>query len=249
MNILVCLKMVSKSTYADTLSEVDTSTRLAGGQLVINPADAYALELALRLKDKDSSVCISVMTMAPKSGEQILRTALAMGADRAYHISDMAFAGADTLATSAIIAEAIRTLPPQDIILCGKKAIDSETGHIGAQTAYILGLPFISNVLSFTPQAEGLSVTRSQNDGIAVYSCTYPALLTVINGTGMVRSPTIFGLKRAKDREITVLDSTRVSPAPSGTETVSVTEISFAHRNGIVEHDIDKGIEGLVKLL
>ena len=125
MNILVCLKMVSQARFTDSLNDTGAD-RLSGGQLVINPADAYALELALRLKDKKSDTFITVLTMAPQYAEHILRTALAMGADRAVHICDGAFAGSDTIMTALTISRAIEHIGPQDIILCGKKAIDSE---------------------------------------------------------------------------------------------------------------------------
>ncbi len=249
MNIIVCLKMVSRSTYSDLFPESASSDRLSGGQLELNPADAYALELALRIKDKAPGTHITVITMAPKQGEQILRTALAMGADEAVHVSDRAYAGSDTVASAAVLAGAIRTLGHTDLILCGKKAIDSETGHIGPQLGQALGIPCIGNVLSFSADDGAVRALRAQADGTAEYRCPYPALLTVINGTSMVRVPTIFGLRRAKNAGIRVVSSDTVPAAKSGTETVSVNELSFAHRHGVRETDIARGTEGLVGLL
>ena len=249
MNILVCLKMVSKSTYADTFAESASAERLSGGQLELNPADAYALEMALKIKDADARTRITVLTMAPKSGDQILRTALAMGADSAYHISDRAYAGSDTIATAGIISGTIKTLEPFDLILCGRKAIDSETGHIGPQLAQSLGIPLLSGVLSFRAEDGCIYAVRAQSDGTAEYKCAFPVLLSVINGTGMVRTPTIFGLRRAKSTEIPIVDASSVPAVSSGTETVSVTELCFAHRKGERVTDIEQGIEGLVRLL
>ena len=249
MKILVCLKMVSKSTYADDLPESAAADRLSCGQLELNPADAYALEMALKIKDRDPHTRVSVITMAPKTGDQILRTALAMGADSACHISDRAYAGSDTIASAAVISGAIRTLGGFDLILCGKKAIDSETGHIGPQLAQALDIPFLSSVLSFKTEEGFVSAVRAQNDGTAEYRCSYPVLLTVINGTGMVRTPTIMGLRRAKSAEIPVIDSTAINAVSSGTETVSVIELNFAHRKGTRETDVERGTEGLVRLL
>ena len=125
MNILVCLKIVSQATFTDSLT--DNDDRLSGGKLGINPADAYALELALRIKDNAPETMVTVVTMAPSYAENALRDAIAAGADRAVLICDSALAGSDTLVTANILAAAINRLGGFDLVLCGRKAIDSET--------------------------------------------------------------------------------------------------------------------------
>ena len=147
MQIAVLLKLVSQSTFMDSLAE-NVKDRLASGQLVINPADEYALELALRLRDRCNGSKVTVVTMSPACAEQVLYETLAMGADEAVHICDSAFAASDTLVTARILASALKKLPPQDMILCGQRSIDSETGHIGAQLAVYLEKPVITNTLS-----------------------------------------------------------------------------------------------------
>ena len=135
MNILVCLKMVSRATYTDMLCSDDASDdRLSGGAIGINPADAYALETALKLKDRYGAY-VTVLSMSPMLAEPMLRSALAMGADEAVLVCDRIFAGSDTIATAKTLSAALKALPRQDMIFCGSKAIDSETGHIGAQLA------------------------------------------------------------------------------------------------------------------
>lgn len=157
MQIAVLLKLVSQSTFMDSLAE-NVKDRLASGQLVINPADEYALELALRLRDRCNGSKVTVVTMSPACAEQVLYETLAMGADEAVHICDSAFAASDTLVTARILASALKKLPPQDMILCGQRSIDSETGHIGAQLAVYLEKPVITNTLS---------VWRDESDGAA----------------------------------------------------------------------------------
>lgn len=246
MNILVCMKMVSRATYTDALGiENAGQERLSGGVLCMNPSDAYALELALRLRDGGVNCHITAMTMGPSSAEDILRDALAMGADEAVLVSDPAFAGSDTVATASVLAAAVRLLPPQQLILCGKKAIDSETGHIGPQMAVLLDMPCIINVTSFSTE----ELTCAQEDGMARYSVDRPAVYTVVNGTSMVRMPTIMGLRRSKKAEIQRFDSSSISPFPSGTETLSVTEQHFAHRSAVKETDADAGAAALLKML
>jgi len=248
MNILVCLKLVSQAQFADSL-KADSADRLSSGQLVINPADEYALELALRLKDRYRSVCITVITMAPQYADYILRTALAMGADKAVHVSDIAFAGADTIATSHILAKAISMLPPQDLILCGKKALDSETGHIGPQLASKLNIPFAAGALDLSmPEEKVLEFTRAQDGGLVRLRAKSPLLLSVCNGSTMVRSASILGLKKSRTAEIMLVDSAslgisdrRFGQSISGTETTSVKELRFRSRNHRETDDIKRG--------
>lgn len=246
MNILVCVKMVSRATYTDALGfESAGQERLSGGVLCMNPADAYALELALRLRDNGTNCHITAMTMGPNSAQDILRDALAMGADEAVLISDPAFAGSDTVATASVLAAAVRLLPPQQLILCGKKAIDSETGHIGPQLAVLLDMPCIINVTSFSTE----ELTCAQEDGMVKYAVSRPAVYTVVNGTSMVRMPTIMGLRRSKKAEIRRFDSSSIPPPLSGTETLSVTEQHFAYRSAVKETDADIGAAALLKML
>ena len=241
MNILLCLKPVSRLSFTDVFSADEPAGRASGGQTELNPADAYALELALRMKDRDPACHVTVISMAPPTAEPLMREALAMGADEAVLVSDPLFAGADTLATSRILAAAVRTLPFQDLILCGKKAIDAETGHIGPQLACLLGLDCWSNILRFS----GDGLIRAESEGETRYPLPVPALLTVINGAVPPRAPTIAGLRAARTRPIRRLDSGTIPPADSGTETLSVTEQVFAHRHGTAEHDPEKGLDYL----
>lgn len=254
MNILVCVKIVSQATFSDSLS--DSNDRLSGGKLGINPADAYALELALRIKDKEKGTMVTVLTMAPPYVEKSLRDAIAAGADEAVMICDSRAAGSDTLATSKIIAAAIKTLPPQDLILCGKKAIDSETGHIGPQLRVLLDMPLLTNVTSFALNA-GTVTANCARDGVAAqYSGALPAILTVCNGTDMVRSPTIMGIRRSKNAVIKQLsldelnvDVDEVGLEGSPTRTVSVETISFRRGKKNLCNDAEAGSLKLMELL
>ncbi len=254
MNILVCIKIVSQATFSDSLSEKDE--RLDSSRLGINPADAYALELALRIKDREKGTMVTVLTMAPSYVEKSLRDAIAAGADDAVIISDSRAAGSDTLATSKIIAAAIKTLPPFDLILCGKKAIDSETGHIGPQLHALLGLPLLTNVTSFKLE-EGTVSAECARDGVsAEYTGKLPAILTICNGTDMVRSPTIMGIRRSKKTEIKMLtlseldvDLGAVGLEGSPTRTVSVETISFRRGKKNMCSDVEEGSRHLAELL
>ena len=176
MNILVCLKIVSQATFTDSLT--DNDDRLSGGKLGINPADAYALELALRIKDNAPETMVTVVTMAPSYAENALRDAIAAGADRAVLICDSALAGSDTLVTANILAAAINRLGGFDLVLCGRKAIDSETGHIAPQLSERLGLPMAAAVTAFGIDGDTLRICCT-NDGVsAEYEGAVPAAVS-----------------------------------------------------------------------
>ena len=253
--------MVSRSTFTDiTCNNEDGVSRLSSGNLCINPPDLYSLELALQVKDQFSDdVTVTVISMGPKPATEILQEALAMGADEAVHLCDDAYAGADTLATSAILTEAIRRIPRQDLILCGRKAIDSETGHIGPQIASLLGIKCISGVSVFHRVKKGNDGTSSGQTEDKIWALQYselgmeerilsfPALLTIINGTFMIRKPTILGIRRAKNKKITSFDHSIVPVAKSGTETIQIIDVPFSYRDGEKETDIEKGIQKIAE--
>ena len=248
MEILVCVKLVAQSTFTDALGE-SSGERLSSSALVMNPTDETALEYALKLKDKDKSIKISVITMAPQSATQMLQTALAKGADRAFHVCDRAYAGSDTIATASVLSRAAALTGPYDLILCGKNSLDSETGHIGPQMAALMGLPYYSNVLDMKASPEGLFVVRAAGAGFREYTVKEPALISVINGTSMIRQPSVMGYRLAKNKPIQMLDSNDIAPAQSGTDTISVTEKAFSHRHGTKTNDFDQGVSNLLEYI
>ena len=254
MNILVLLKIVSQAQFADTLE--DRGGRLDAGQLVVNPADLYALELALRVKDAAPGTAVTVLTMAPPSCQQELRQALGMGADRAVLLADRRLAGSDTLATAKALAAAIRTLPAQDLILCGRKAIDSETGHIGPQLSQLLGYTAATNVVDFTLSDENIRIHCLRDRALSEYEGSLPALLTVCTGTNMVRKPTILGLRRSKRAEVLQLslEDLDLPTAEAGiggslTRVAGVASAEFRRGRGERTDDPECGISRLAEAL
>ena len=246
MNILVFLKIVSQQQFADTLN--DQASRLSSGNLIPNPADLYALELALRVKDKAPNTVVTVLSMAPKSCEPELRSLLAMGADEAILVADRKLAGSDTLATARALAAAVQKLPPQDLLLCGKKSLDSETGHIGPQLAEILGYPLAANVSDFSCE-DGLQVTCLRDHSVQSYRGSYPAVLTVCNGTKMVRSPSILQMRRSRNKVVGSMDldalelsSELVGITGSPTRVTRAVNMTMGQKHGIVTQNLEQGI-------
>ena len=144
MEILVCIKQVPDTTEIRIDPETNTLIR-TGVPSIMNPFDAYAVEQALQLKEMTDGR-VTVVTMGPPQAKSILGDALAMGVDDAYLVTDRKFGGSDTLATSYILASVARKLGPFDVILCGKQAIDGDTGQVGPEMAEHLDIPQITYV-------------------------------------------------------------------------------------------------------
>jgi electron transfer flavoprotein beta subunit len=154
---------------------------------IFNPEDKVALELALQLRDRYGGT-VRVVTMGPVKASDLLRDCLYMGADEAVLVTDRKFAGADTLATSYVLSEALRKLAPYDIIFAGRQAIDGDTAQVGPQTAEKLGLPQITYAEEII-KAEGRTITvkRKVDNGFEVLEGTLPLLITVVKDAATPR--------------------------------------------------------------
>jgi electron transfer flavoprotein beta subunit len=196
MNIVVCIKQVPDVPNIRIDRERMTIIR-DGVESIINPLDSIALEAALDLKQKEGGK-ISVVTMGPSQSEEALREAMAAGADEAILLTDPGFAGADTLATSKVIASAISKIEPfPDLILCGRQTIDSDTGHVGPQLAEELNLPQVCGVTEIHVEMNAL-VVKQLSDGFQnTYRVSFPALLTVSHGLNVPRHIPLGDLERA----------------------------------------------------
>jgi electron transfer flavoprotein beta subunit len=177
MNIVVCLKQVPDTNEVKIDPKTGTLIR-EGVPSIINPDDKNALEEALVLKEKYNAK-VTVLSMGPPQAEKALREALSMGADEAILITDRAFAGADTLATSRALAAALKKIP-YDIIFAGRQAIDGDTAQVGPEIAEHLDLPQITYVEKVTVEGNELKVRRALEDGYEIIRVKMPVLLTAI---------------------------------------------------------------------
>jgi electron transfer flavoprotein beta subunit len=160
---------------------------------VFNSEDRVALELALRVRDRFGGR-VSVITMGPPRASDVLRECLFMGTDSAYLVSDRKFAGADTLATSYVLARAIQKLAPYDFVFAGRQAIDGDTAQVGPQTAEKLNLPQVTYAEQILDAKDGKATIRRHIDGgYEVLETRMPALVTVIKGAA---EPRPFSAKR-----------------------------------------------------
>ncbi|MBZ9606500.1 electron transfer flavoprotein subunit beta/FixA family protein [Clostridium estertheticum] len=177
MNIVVCLKQVPDTNEVKIDPKTGTLIR-EGVPSIINPDDKNALEESLRLKDEHGAH-VTVISMGPPQAEKALREALAMGADEAILVSDRAFAGADTLATSHALAATLKKLD-YDVVFAGRQAIDGDTAQVGPEIAEHLNLAQITYVEKVDVIEGGLKVRRAWEDGYEDIEVKTPVLLTAI---------------------------------------------------------------------
>jgi electron transfer flavoprotein beta subunit len=161
VKIVVCVKQVPETTEVKINPETHTLVR-EGVQSITNPFDEFAVEEALRTREKYGGE-VHVVTMGPPQADAVLKNALAVGSDKAYLLSDKAFAGADTLATAYTVAKAIEKIGGVDLVICGKQAIDGDTAQVGPGIATRLGIPqltYVCKVKEIDPAARRIVVER-----------------------------------------------------------------------------------------
>ncbi len=214
MKILVCVKQVP-DTNEVRIDPVKGTLIRDGVPSILNPDDANALEAALMLKDKDPDVEIAVLTMGPPQAGYMLRECLAMGADEAYLLSDRAFGGADTCATSTTIAAGIRKVEGVDVIFAGRQAIDGDTAQVGPQVAQRLGIPVVTYVQSIRMDEDKVTVQRQMEDGYEVVEVKLPCLLTCVKELNEPRYMSVGGIVDAYQKDITVWNHMDVELDPA----------------------------------
>ncbi|WP_346679264.1 electron transfer flavoprotein subunit beta/FixA family protein [Enorma massiliensis] len=245
MHIVVCVKAVPSSTEVKMDPVTHTIVR-DGRESVVNPFDAAALEVALAIKDERAATgegCrVSVLSMGIPATEALLRDGIARGASDALLLSDRAFAGADTLATSYALSCGIRELGSAsmndaaasgasehgeaapgsslpDLILCGKMAVDGDTAQIGPEFAGLFDMPCVTDVRELVAIERGRVTVRHATDaGIELVEVPLPAVLTVAKDIAQPRMPSIAGVRAAAGAPVAVLSAARVQadPARSG---------------------------------
>ena len=201
MNIIVCLKQVPDTNEVKIDPITGTLIR-EGVPSIINPDDKNALEEALVIKE-NSGANVTVISMGPPQAEKALRESLAMGADDAILISDRAFAGADTLATSNALAAALRKLD-YDIIFAGRQAIDGDTAQVGPEIAEHLDIPQVTYVEEVTINGDTLTVKKAFEDGYEILTVKTPVLLTAIKELNIPRYMNMAKIVDTCEKEIKI---------------------------------------------
>lgn len=214
MRIVVPIKQVPE-TSAVKMDEATGTMIREGVEAIINPLDLYAIEIAIQLREIHGGEVVAI-SMGPAKAALALREAIAMGCDSAVLITDRAFAGSDTWATSYVLSAAIRRLAAEagnaDLIICGERATDGDTGQVGPGIASFLDLPVASYISKVDEIVDGFcKVYRLVEDGYEILQIQLPAVLTVVKEVANPRLPTLRGKQRAKKMDLTIWGATHLT--------------------------------------
>ena len=201
MRIIVPIKQVPE-TNAVRMDETTGTMIREGVEAIVNPLDLYAIESALCLREQRGGE-VTAVSMGPSGAVRALREAIAMGCDSAVLVSDKAFAGSDTWATSYVLAAAIKRIGSFDLVICGERATDGDTGQVGPELAAFLDMPVATYVGRVGPARDRtIVVHRLVEDGHEVLELQLPALLTVVKEAADPRLPTLRGKRKARSADI-----------------------------------------------
>jgi electron transfer flavoprotein alpha/beta subunit len=214
MKAIVCVKQVP-DTSGKVAVKPDGTLDRASMATITNPDDLNAVEAALKLKDATGCEVV-VVTMGPPPAEGMLRELLARGADRAVLVSGREFGGSDTFATSQILAAAVNKIGvgPEDVVFCGRQAIDGDTAQVGPQIAEKLGLPQVTYVADIEKNGDTLTVKRMLEDGFMTIKVKTPCLLTCIKELNTPRYMSVRGVLECYDKPMDVFDYNALKDDP-----------------------------------
>lgn len=200
MKVIVCVKQVPDTTNVRINQKTGTMER-EGVPAMVNPYDLYAVEEALRIKEQHGG-SVTALSMGPPQVQEALREVISMGVDEAVLLTDRAFAGADTLATSYTLARGLEKIGEFDLIFCGKQAVDGDTAQVGPELAEHLDLPFIGFVRRVRDVRPGaICAERMTDEGADVVESPLPAVVSVVKEINEPRLPSLRGKMRAKKYE------------------------------------------------
>lgn len=203
MNIVVCVKQVPGTNEVKINKETNTIIR-EGVEAIINPFDTYAVEEALRIRDKTGGK-VTVLSMGIPTVADLLKETIGLGVDDAVLLSDRAFAGADSLATSYALSMGIKKMENVDLVICGKQATDGDTAQVGPSLAEKLGIPHTTYVRKIEEIRDGyIRCQRLTEDGYEVIEMPLPAVITVVKEINEPRLPSLKGMMRAKKTVVNV---------------------------------------------
>ena len=214
MKIAVCIKMVPNSEQVRIDPETHNLIR-EDVEMVINPSDMNALTEAIHIRELAGGT-IDVFTMGIADAKSILYTALAIGADRAFLVTDRAFAGGDSLGTARVLAMAVKNTDAYDLVLCGALSADGATGQVGPMIAELLERPSLSLIKTAEEVCEkNITVSKSYKGQKLLLGISIPCLLTVGLGVNQPVLPTLRSQMKAKKKEIQVITNTELGIDPS----------------------------------
>jgi len=256
VNVIVCMKQVPDTESLIKIKPDGSGIVTDDVKFVMNPYCEFAVEEALRIKEKFAGQAILV-SIGPQRAVEALRTGLAMGADRSIHLNDPAFDGADGLATARMLAEVIKK-ETFDLILCGRQAVDDDLAQVGPSLAEFLNLPHVTLItkLEITPDKKKAKVEREVEGGREVIELILPAVFTCQKGLNEPRYASLPGIMKAKKKEVKPINQASLGLPPeevgaAGSRTKILKYIPPPSRppGKIVSGEVIEAAQKLVKLL
>lgn len=227
-----------------------------GVEGIINPLDSYAIEEAVRLKERFGGK-VTAITMGPPQAEQALRETVSLGVDEAILLSDAAFAGSDTLATSLVLAVALKKIASYDIVVCGKQTLDGDTGQVGPELAQRLNVPFVAYVRKIDDIKDGsVRAERMIEDGYELVESPLPCVISVIKEINVPRLPSLRGMMKAKSIKIPQWTAQEMGIEPdivgisgSATRVIRVFHPQRGGKGEIIQGNAENQVEQLIQKL
>ena len=252
MNSLVCIAYVPDTETKIKIAADGKSIDTTGVTWIVSPYDEFAVEEALRIKEKRGQGEVVAVSLGPDRVKEALRSCLAMGCDRAIHLNDPAWSVADTLATARALAAVVKQEEP-GLVLCGRQAIDDDMGAVTAQLAELLGWPCAYWIMEETIDADGKSVraARQVEGGLEVFDVPLPAIVSAQKGLNEPRYPTLKGIMGAKKKEIKDLKAgdLGVSVEPPQLSVVALEALPPRPPGRIIQGDVPTAVKELVRAL
>ncbi len=252
MKIVVLVKQVPDTATQVKVSGNPKAIETAGITWIVSPYDEFAVEEALRIKEKRGQVEVVAVSLGPDRVKEALRSCLAMGADRAVHVNDPALAEADTLMASRALAAVIKQEAP-DLVLTGRQAIDDDMGAVPAQVAEVLGWPCAYWIMEEAIAEDGKTVRigRQVEGGLEIFDVPMPAVLSAQKGLNEPRYPTLKGIMGAKKKEIRDVKASDLGLAAEAPQLAIVALEALPPRppGRIIPGDVATAVKELVRSL
>jgi electron transfer flavoprotein beta subunit len=252
MKILVAIKQVPDTATQVKVGADGRAIDTAGITWIVSPYDEYAVEEALRIKEKRGQGEVVAVSLGPDRVKEALRSCLAMGCDRAIHLNDPAWNDGDTLTAARALAAVVEREQPQ-LVLCGRQAIDDDMGAVPGQLAELLGWPSVSWIMEEAIGADGKTVraSRQVEGALEVFDVPLPAVLSAQKGLNEPRYPTLKGIMGAKKKEIKDVKASDLAlgAEPSQLSVTTLEMLPPRPPGRIIQGDVPTAVKELVRAL
>ena len=252
MKILVAIKQVPDTATQVKIGADGKTIDATGITWIVSPYDEFAVEEALRIKEKRGQGEVVAVCLGPDRAKEALRSCLAMGCDRAIHVNDPALADADTLTTARVLAAVVKQ-EQAPLVLCGRQAIDDDMGAVPAQLAEVLEWPSVAWIMEEGVDADGktVRVARQVEGGLEVFDVPLPAIVSAQKGLNEPRYPTLKGIMGAKKKEIKDLKAgdLGLSVEPPQLSVVALEALPPRPAGRIIQGDVPTAVKELVRAL